>query len=271
MTVTDDGGDAVRARAVMLEVRELIGEAIDARLWAIRGVRMALAEDQLAMLGGEGIERLKASAKRAIQHWNAMTLVTIYGGLEDLVETMGSGLYPNVIDTNPTKRKEIFERNRLRNRELCEASQLSSQGSDALTKFTKVLADELLPKPIRAPIHELPAADRWEDMLKRIYMRPIQGKQLPEDLRRTLNEFGAVRNVILHRMGRMDEKALEQVTEGPWKAINELVVIDDALYRRYIAALIAYWSELEDRIRSRLNMTPQVDITLWRTMVPAGG
>ena len=64
---------------------------------------------------------------------------------------------------------------------------------------------------------------------------------------------------------------LEQVTEGPWKAINELVVIEDALYRLYIAALIAYWSELEDRIRSRLNMTPQVDITLWRTMVPAGG
>jgi hypothetical protein len=30
-------------------------------------------------------------------------------------------------------------------------------------------------------------------------------------------------------MGRMDEKALMQVTEGPWRAVGEIVNIDDLL------------------------------------------
>lgn len=270
VTTIDDGGEGTRDRAVMLEVRELIGEAIDARLWAIDGVRIALERDRDTVADGEQ-KQFGASAERAIAHWNAMTLVVIYGGIEDLVETMGSGLYPIVLDTNPTKRMEIFERNRLRNRELKDTGELSGDGAHALTRFTKVFTDELLPNPIRAPKHDLPSADRWEDLLKRIYMRPIQGRPVPDDLRLTLNELGAVRNVILHRMGRMDDKALEQVTEGPWRIVNELVVIDEALYRRYISAIISYQRELEDRVRSRMNLVPQSDITSWRTMVPVGG
>jgi hypothetical protein len=69
----------------------------------------------------------------------------------------------------------------------------------------------------------------------------------------------------------MDDKALKYVSEGPWKAVNERVVIDEALYRRYIAALIAYQRELEDRIRSRMGLAPQSNLSAWRTMVPAGG
>jgi len=268
---SEDGADDVRARAVMLEIRELIEEAIDARLWAISGVRMVLEREDSSLDSDDRRARARASVDRAIAHWNAMTLVAIYGGIEDLVETMGTGLYPIVLATNPTKRQEILERNRLRNRELKEAGELSNEGARALTQFTKVLAKELLPKPKRAPNPELPSADGWEDLLKDLYMRPIRERPLPDDLRRTLNELGAIRNVILHRMGRIDERALQQVTEGPWTEVNQLVVIDEALYRRYIAALVAYQRELEDRIRARMNIPPQSDIKSWRKMIPAGG
>jgi hypothetical protein len=47
-------------------------------------------------------------------------------------------------------------------------------------------------------------------------------------------------------------------------------VIDDSLYRRYIAALIAYERDLEDRIRSQMGVGLQSDTTSWRTMVPPG-
>ncbi len=65
--------------------------------------------------------------------------------------------------------------------------------------------------------------------------------------------------------------ALEQVTGGPWTTVDELVVIDDDLYRPYIAALIAYKAEINDRIRNLMKLPLLVEITQWRSMVPAGG
>jgi hypothetical protein len=264
----EDEKEGIRARAVILEIRALISEAIDARLWAIRGVRNVLEQDQAAVRDDERKVRLAASAGRAIAQVNAMTIVAIYGGIEDLVETMGAGLHPIVVAANPDKRQAIFQHNRLRNIELKEAGELSKEGAQALTKFTKTLADALLPRPKRKPNPKLPSADGWEDLLKDIYMRPVPGRPLPDDLRLTLNELGAVRNVLLHRMGRMDGKALSVVSEGPWRAVNELVLIDDSLYRRYVAALIAYERDLEDRIRSQMGVGLQSDTTSWRTMVP---
>jgi hypothetical protein len=151
------------------------------------------------------------------------------------------------------------------------AGELTGEGAHALTKFTKVLVDALLRDPLLEPNRQLPPADRWEDLLSRIYLRPIPERALPDDLRLTINEFAAVRNVILHRMGRIDKKALTFVTEGPWRTVNERVVIDDKLYRRYIAALIAYQRELEDRMLSRMGLASQSSVTDWRATVPAGG
>ena len=270
-TAVESGQGGAAGRALVLEIREMIAEAIDARLWAVSGVRLVLERDLSTIVDGERPHGVRASADRAIMHWNAMTLVMIYGGIEDFVESMGSGLHPIVRDTNPMKRKKIFEHNRTRNRQLKASGELTAQGAHTLTQFTKVLSEALLPKPLRAANHDLPTADRWEDLLSRVYMRPIRGRPLPEDLRLTLNELGAVRNVILHRMSRMDERALAQVTEGPWRSVNERVVIDDGLYQRYIAALVAYQRELEDRMRSQMKVDPESDINTWRTMVPAGG
>ncbi len=70
--------------------------------------------------------------------------------------------------------------------------------------------------------------------------------------------------------GRIDEKALTFVTEGPWRTVNERAVIDDKLYRRYIAALIAYERELEDRMRARMGLASQSSVTDWRAMVWRG-
>jgi len=63
----------------MLELNDLIIEAIDSRLWARQGVRLALARHELEVADDddERIARIRGSAQRALDHWNAMTLVTI--------------------------------------------------------------------------------------------------------------------------------------------------------------------------------------------------
>jgi hypothetical protein len=265
-----DTDPASTVRSTKDDLRDLLGTAIDARLWALHGIGLALAERQRGSTPTES-ERARKSAAQAVEHWNALTLVAIFGGIEDFVESMGSDLHDAASSAIPEKRKEMFSRNRIRNQELKSRGELSVQGAQALTQFTARLADAFLLKPLRKPKNDLPTADRWEDLLGRIYMRPINGRPLPDDLRLTLNELGAVRNVLLHRMGRMDQWALEQVTEGPWRSVNEKVVIDLDLYARYIAALFSYVYELEDRIRAILQIAPQFDISAWRSAIPAGG
>ena len=255
----------------MVELNDLTISAIDSRLWARQGITLALAQQEIEVADPERLEVLRESARRAVVHWNAMTLVTIFGGIEDLIESMGSGLFPMFLDANPSTRQKIFEHNRLRNRELREHGELSIAGAQALTRFTKAVADDLLQRPLKAPSKELPAADRWEDLLRRIRLRPMPGRLLPEDLRLILNEFGELRNVILHRMGQLDEKALKQATQGPWTTVGDKVEITDDLYQVYIAALLAYQAEINDRIRNLMRVPVLVDIAKWRSMVPAGG
>ena len=131
--VEADQGAAVRA--LVLEVREVIAEAIDARQWAVSGMRLVLQRDLSTIVDGDRRRVLQAAADRAVVHWNAMTLVVIYGGVEDFVESMGSGLHPIVRDTNPKKRKQIFEHNRTRNRQLKASGELTAQGAHTLTQI----------------------------------------------------------------------------------------------------------------------------------------
>jgi hypothetical protein len=72
-------------------------------------------------------------------------------------------------------------------------------------------------------------------------------------------------------MGRIDAKALEQVTQGPWTTVDEPVEINDDLYRIYIAALMAYQAEIKDRVRNLTNLPVLCDINRWRSSVAAGG
>ena len=70
----------------------------------------------------------------------------------------------------------------------------------------------------------------------------------------------------------MDETALRQVrTDSPWSAVGDLVVVTDDLYRRYVAALIAYSVELLVRWEwMRDRNEPTIDLTAWHEVIPGG-
>jgi hypothetical protein len=204
-------------------------------------------------------------------HWNALTVVHLFGLIEGQVEVMSQVMREPMRLAHDAKRKEHGEMSRAMNRRLRSAGasgdkiQLLAQfGRDAFRTLMPPLPAARLSKELRAP-------DRWEDALRRLWLGPSTGRSLPKDLSDTLREVGAVRNVLLHRLGRMDEAALAEVSEGPWTSPEELVVLNDELYRRYVAALYTYAMELIDRIRMVIGLPSTNDLRGWRAQVPAGG
>jgi hypothetical protein len=240
------------------DVERLIIEALDARLWALQAVSTPPLLAARFANDDPGAHRVNvdASRNRALEYWNAMTLVSVFGALEAHIEALTRGLHDMVVRSNEDKRAQIERYNRTRNRAMRGEGRHPPGAYIALTELGQRLSKALLLSPHSRLLPELPTADKWEDVLKRIYLRPIEGRPLPDDLRATLNELGEVRNVLLHRMGRMDQKALDQVSEGPWRSVGERVVIDAPLYERYIAALTAYSEEIFDRVRDRLGEPP---------------
>ena len=110
-----------------------------------------------------------------------------------------------------------------------------------------------------------------EAALGRLGLGETAARPLPGDLRDTLYEFGEIRNVLLHRVKRIDDKALSAVCEGPWTTRGEEVVVDPTLYRRYVAALWAFPDEITNRLLVKIGDNPGFDVDLWRSPVPVGG
>lgn len=108
-------------------------------------------------------------------------------------------------------------------------------------------------------------ADRYETALAQVRLQAPADRPIPEDLDEALAEIGALRHVLVHRGGRVDAKALEQVpslsyTEGAFVRIRR------PDYRRYSAALSCYGAEVVRRAMLGLfdDTEHDVDLTRWR-------
>lgn len=88
---------------------------------------------------------------------------------------------------------------------------------------------------------------RWEGVLATIKLQATEDRPLPDDLTRALTEIAALRHVLLHRAGRVDETALRQAPTLPYRT-GQLVRIDVSAYRTYSAAIAAYGSEVQRRL-----------------------
>jgi hypothetical protein len=250
--------------------RDAILVGMDARLTALAG--LAALEREHGMTSATADERARrlAAGEAARLHWNATTVVYLYGVIEGHITAMLPTLHDAARHSREGRRKAFISSLRDQDRKL-RAEGTPVEKIRALRAFSTDLIDHLLPEPVKTIPKQQLTAERWERALSGIFFGPVPGRPLPDDLRATLNEIGEIRNVLLHRLGITDERVLNANFEGPWRAVGERVVIEAELYRRYVAALYAYTEELRDRLLVRLGAAPVSDVTRWREAVPAGG
>jgi hypothetical protein len=206
-----------------------------------------------------------------------MTIISFFGTLEGYVEALSQALVQPVVDHRDQTHRELTGRIR---RIISQQSKAAHAAGAPITDETRsglvktvlhVVNGLRQASPVKHLSKKLPAVERWEDALGRVGLGETSDRPLPSDLRDTLNELGEIRNVLLHRMGRLDHRALNAVREGPWRSIDEEVIIDPPLYRRYVAALWSFSDEVLQRSIVKLGAPASFDINSWRGNVPMGG
>ncbi len=172
---------------------------------------------------------------------NAMTLVALYSALDALVEDLapevfklrmrlqGSDLVQKAVDQHPADGAQLTGD---QHKALEEAVFLTMEQHVGQPKFGRVRGEGVL---------------RYEAVLATVGLDAPADRPVPQDMDEALTEFSALRDVIVHRGGRVDGRALKAapsltLVEG------ELVRLRRADYLRYAAALRSYGMEVARRL-----------------------
>jgi hypothetical protein len=111
-------------------------------------------------------------------------------------------------------------------------------------------------------------AERYEARLRGAGLGTASDRPIPADLDEALTEFGAIRDVLTHRHGRMDAKALQQAPSLSGRyGEGDFVRLRRHDYRTYSAAIRCYGQDVAMRpMRSWPEVTDAQlpDLTGWR-------
>jgi hypothetical protein len=106
---------------------------------------------------------------------------------------------------------------------------------------------------------------RWERLLEQIGLG-VGSSWLPDDLEEALAEIVAIRHVLVHRTGRIDESTLKlapslEQRDGERSRVGELIRITNADYLRYSSALWTYGEDIICRFHDDID--DWVDLANW--------
>jgi hypothetical protein len=121
------------------------------------------------------------------------------------------------------------------------ARKLTSEQQEAIREALRgTLTEKLLTdlEPLRGS-----GLGRYEPRLAQEGLGEPADRPIPEDLSEALAELGAIRDVLVHRAGRIDEKGLQQAPSLDYED-GELVRLTPEDYRRYSAAINCYAAEI---------------------------
>lgn len=195
----------------------------------------------------ERAELGRAEVANEFAELNAMTLVSLVSALDAMVQT----LTPQAQEmTAAVASQQVLERLRENEAELHDAAgkELLSNASEALREL--IVNAQVKPERIGGV-----GAKRWEVTLAAARLNAPKERPLPEDLDEALTELLAIRHAIVHRGGRIDEKALRSAPSLTLEP-GELVRIDGDAYRRYSAAILTYGEEIIFRVLRGVGAEP---------------
>ena len=183
----------------------------------------------------ERAELARAEQENGHPSFNSQALIGLNSALDALVEQFA----PAVRDLPCQVRKKEFEK------EVPEAvGPLTREMRPHLIEKTQ----ELLKVPKIKSLEKSGAA-RYERCLRGVGLGAPEDRPIPEDLDRVLREVGAIRDSLIHRAARLDERALNQAPSLRERYEDgELVRLTDEDYRTYSAAIRCYGAEVVHRL-----------------------
>ncbi len=216
----------------------------------------SLSADDAAELEAawERAELAKASIESEFAELNAMTLIAMLSAVDGLVEAFVPGVQEMVADHQVDLMIEEVEAT-------LPAPVLDALSEEQRTAVKRTFVEMLLEK--QPPLKRLKGAGtkRWETLLGQAGIHAPDNHPLPSDLDEALTEIVALRHVLVHRLARVDRRALQMAPTLPYEE-GELIRIGRDDYRRYSAALWTYSEEVVSRVY--LDLVPPVNLTDWR-------
>jgi hypothetical protein len=171
---------------------------------------------------------------------NAQALLAMNGALDAMVEEFAPAMRDMALRTiaeQIAKRAEAEQPG--------AASKVDEVTRAALIEAMVATADESLPKLDRL---RGSGAERYEARLRGAGLGTAADRPIPPDLDEALIEFGAIRDVLTHRHGRMDTKALQQAPSLARRySDGDFVRLNGNDYRTYSAAIHCYGQDVAMR------------------------
>lgn len=185
-------------------------------------------------------------------HLNAQALLSLVSALDAMVEDLarswrGSRVEP-VVD-------ELLSRAQDQVPEALERVQ-----PEAMAALVERVTEELAGRALgRAQRLYGSGPDRYERVLAQVGFAAPEDRPLPDGLVTALTEVSALRDVLMHRAGRVDLRAMREAPTLPYRN-GQLVRASRDDYRRYSSAIRCYAAEISFRgIRNWREVTDEDD------------
>lgn len=183
----------------------------------------------------ERAEWARAELENESPHSNAQALISMNSALDAMVEELVRSWREVQID-QITKNFLANARDDVPEAE----AELTPQIYDALKEATRSQVERRVPKALRPTGSGI---SRYEKPLRRVGLAAPVDRPIPADLDTAFIELGALRDVLVHRAGRLDQLALDQAPSLRYK-IGQFVRLSREDYRTYSAAIRCYAVEI---------------------------
>jgi hypothetical protein len=232
--------EAERIRTLMLLGLEELTKALEreeAHLGVSRDAAdLAASQARSLQAAYERSEWARAELTSESPHANAQALISMNSALdamvEELVKHWRSFHIERIIDDFLTKGRQAVGD--------AAADEIDPKVLTAVEKVVRREVDRRVPKALQP---RGSGVSRYEKPLKRVGWGEPEDRPIPADLDTALTELGTLRDVLVHRAGRVDEGARDQAPTLPYD-IGQFVRISRDDYRRYSAAVRCYAAEI---------------------------
>jgi hypothetical protein len=199
-------------------------------------------------------ELARAERDNQLVEHNAMTLISMVGALDAMVENLVPRAREMVI-----RQQAISLVDRVREKEPEAVAKIGDANLDSVRRAVEQALNERLGDIDSSPRGA--GAKRWEAVLQHVCLNAPSECSIPADLDQALTEVISLRHVLAHRAGRVDARALKQAPTLRY-ADGDLVRVTHADYLIYSAALWTYGQEIIRRLVG--NGTTLPPLSNWR-------